>query len=573
MRRNVYLDNTIEFLRGRVYLGAYDYTPEDTEEMVFFTVEDSIFYNSFHLDFGPMNIGHLYRFAVIFHEILNDPDNASRAVVFYSSTSTRQRANSACMLCCYMILVQGWTPHQVLQPLAQVDPPFMPFRDAGYSNADFEITIQDVVYGVWRAKERGLIDLHSFNLETYERYEHVENGDLNVLTPDFIAFASPQEDSRLLNSNTVTSKSHLNQPFRSVLKFFSNNQVQLVVRLNSHLYNKKHFEDAGIQHLDMIFEDGTCPDMSIVQNFIGAAETVIKGGGKIAVHCKAGLGRTGCLIGAHLIYTHGFTANECIGFLRFMRPGMVVGPQQHWIYLHQNDFREWKYTMRLSLVPNDLIGNLYPLVSLDKYRAQKKRLKDEKRHRMYREVDESELRDLAMTPPSPKKTGRAGATNFEAAAKKLKDEKRHRMYREVDESELRDLAMTPPSPKKTGRAGATNFEAAAVPQNSPGQPRKGQNGSNTIEEITKAKGKRLDARHARVIADNNSDDDMMQQDDTGSAGSKMLNEMEKSVQYEGGDDDALLRQLLPKNKRINSGRRTASATGGIRKVSGTSKKL
>ena len=69
MRRSVYLDNTIEFLRGRVYLGAYDYTPEDTDELVFFTVEDAIFYNSFHLDFGPMNIGHLYRFAVIFHEI------------------------------------------------------------------------------------------------------------------------------------------------------------------------------------------------------------------------------------------------------------------------------------------------------------------------------------------------------------------------------------------------------------------------------------------------------------------------------------------------------------------------
>lgn len=518
------MDNTIEFLRGRVYLGAYDYSPQDTEEMVFFTVEDSIFYNSFHLDFGPMNIGHLYRFAVIFHEILNDPDNANKAVVFYSSTSTRQRANSACMLCCYMILVQGWTPHQVLQPLAQVDPPFMPFRDAGYSNADFEITIQDVVYGVWRAKERGLIDLHSFNLETYERYEHVENGDLNVVTPDFIAFASPQEDSRLITSNTSSSKSHLNQAFRSVLKFFTNSNVQLVVRLNSHLYNKRHFEDVGIQHLDMIFEDGTCPDLSIVQNFVGAAETVIKSGGKIAVHCKAGLGRTGCLIGAHLIYTHGFTANECIGFLRFMRPGMVVGPQQHWIYLHQNDFREWKYTMRLSLVSNELIGNLYPLVSLDKYRTQKKRLKDERRHRFYRDVDENELKDLAMTPPSPKKI-------------------------------------------------STNFEAAAVPQNSPGQPRKGHNGNNTIEDFQRAKAKRLGIRHAQAIADNNSDDDLMQQDDTASASSKVLNDIDKSAQYDDGDEDALLRQLLPKNKRINSGRRTASATGGVRKISGTSKKL
>lgn len=107
MGKRVYLDNTIEFLRGRVYLGAYDHTPHDTDEVVFFTVEDTLFYNRFHLDFGPMHIGHLYRFAVIFHEILNEPENAGKAVIFYSSTSTRQRANAACLLCCYMILVQA----------------------------------------------------------------------------------------------------------------------------------------------------------------------------------------------------------------------------------------------------------------------------------------------------------------------------------------------------------------------------------------------------------------------------------------------------------------------------------
>ena len=92
----------------------------------------------------------------------------------------------------------------------------------------------------------------------------------------------------------------------------------------------------------MIFDDGTCPTLPMVRKFIKLAHEIITVKGKsIAVHCKAGLGRTGCLIGAYLIYRHGFTANEVIAFMRFMRPGMVVGPQQHWLHLNQGKFREW----------------------------------------------------------------------------------------------------------------------------------------------------------------------------------------------------------------------------------------
>ena len=64
-----------------------------------------------------------------------------------------------------MILIQKWPPHLALAPLAQMDPPPMPFRDAGYSQADFTLTIQDIVYGVWRAREEGLCGLTNFDLE------------------------------------------------------------------------------------------------------------------------------------------------------------------------------------------------------------------------------------------------------------------------------------------------------------------------------------------------------------------------------------------------------------------------
>lgn len=188
----------------------------------------------------------------------------------------------------------------------------------------------------------------------YERYERVDQGDFNWLTPNFIALASPQHQpiapipttsplyATLPTNSAAVKKSDLPGPFKNVLSHFSKRNVGLVVRLNSELYSPTYFTALGINHLDMIFDDGTCPPLHMVKKFIRLAHDMITVEQKaIAVHCKAGLGRTGCLIGAYLIYRYGFTANEIIAFMRFMRPGMVVGPQQHWLHMNQGTFREW----------------------------------------------------------------------------------------------------------------------------------------------------------------------------------------------------------------------------------------
>lgn len=56
---------------------------------VYFSVDKQLLYNAFHADFGPLHIGHLYRFAVQLHEVLGDPKNEDRGVVFWSNADSR----------------------------------------------------------------------------------------------------------------------------------------------------------------------------------------------------------------------------------------------------------------------------------------------------------------------------------------------------------------------------------------------------------------------------------------------------------------------------------------------------
>ncbi|KAJ3041672.1 Dual specificity protein phosphatase cdc14a, partial [Rhizophlyctis rosea] len=300
------------------------------------------------------------------------------------------------------LVVHNLTPDEAHAPLLSISPPFLPYRDAGYGAATYHISVLECLRGLHKALTIGLLDLENIDVSSYEFYERVENGDFNWISNKFLALASPKDDppggvpmmgspgaynppntgisvvtrsgyttttangssyssmlttgltsavSSIMSRTAAGTASSAQQPtsvspysrlfpayrMDDLIRYMLEHNVRTIVRLNNKIYDRKKFGDAGIDHVEMYFPDGTTPPDGILKRFLDLCENRA---GPIAVHCKAGLGRTGTLIAAYFMKHYKFTASEVISYLRIVRPGSVVGPQQN--YLQSMQAKLWK---------------------------------------------------------------------------------------------------------------------------------------------------------------------------------------------------------------------------------------
>ncbi|XP_056646233.1 dual specificity protein phosphatase CDC14C-like isoform X2 [Diorhabda sublineata] len=322
---NLFL-NASEFIKDRLYFVTLNtlLEPKSTQRVHYFSIHKELKYDSFYRDFGPLNLAMLYHYCVKLKRKLNNVSFQNKKIVHYTRDFTdadrEKTVNAAFLIGAYSIIYLNYYPEQAYEVLSQHSTrEYLKFRDASIGEP-YTLSLLDCLKAVKKALDHGFFNFDSFDFLEYEHYEKVENGDFNWIVPKkFIAFCGPQDR---------TSYSIGDHKPETYFTYFRRHKVSTIVRLNKKAYDSNSFIQAGFDHKDLYFVDGGTPSDRILQLFIGICENAK---GAVAVHCKAGLGRTGSLIACYIMKHYKFTAEEAIAWIRICRPGSIIGHQQSWL--------------------------------------------------------------------------------------------------------------------------------------------------------------------------------------------------------------------------------------------------
>ena len=323
-------NTAVEIISNKLYWISDKTPPRNQKNSFYFCIDDELVYQPFCNDFGPLNIGMTYKFCVELEKLVKNTSTAGCKIFHYTSLSPQKRSNAALLMGAFQIIVckrsakDAWAPFSML-------PTFLEFRDAGYGSCTYKCTVLHCLKGLEKAIELSWFSYSKFNLEEYEYYEKVENGDWNWILPGkMLAFASPSNVTTDEDGMKLCTPEEYSVVFKSL-------GITAVVRLNNKTYEAERFVKNGIKHYDLFFVDGSVPDESIIKEFLAIAENEKA----LAVHCKAGLGRTGTLIGIYVMKHFNFAACDFIGWIRLCRPGSILGPQQQFLIEIESECKKW----------------------------------------------------------------------------------------------------------------------------------------------------------------------------------------------------------------------------------------
>ena len=297
------------------------------------TLSSQITYHAFCDDFGPMNLACVVDFIQMLEEKL--VDCTTTKLILCVDAGRRALTNAVFLLGSYMILRQGKASSAVAASFHWLERQMEPYRDASFSHPDFVLHLIDCWRGLEKGMQQGWVRFggshHMWGMIDVDEFRHHDNpanGSLHEVVPGkFVALKGPVDLGGDEYRDGVDGARSFSPAFYADI--FLGMDVSTVVRLDEPQYAAEVLTSRGFAHHGLEFPAGAaCPSDAVVVAFLRAVDAAP---GAVAVHCRTGRGRTGTLIALYLMRSCGFTAREAMGWLRIMRPGSVIGEQQHYL--------------------------------------------------------------------------------------------------------------------------------------------------------------------------------------------------------------------------------------------------
>ena len=113
------------------------------------------------------------------------------------------------------------------------------------------------------------------------------------------------------------------------LAWLRRNGIELLVSLTEYPIPRQWVNDAGLMVVPVPVPDMEPPTDRQLDYILDTIKKANTSGMGVAIHCAAGLGRTGTVLAAYFVL-QGLTPKEALAKVRELRPGSVETMEQEW---------------------------------------------------------------------------------------------------------------------------------------------------------------------------------------------------------------------------------------------------
>tara|TARA_B100001778_G_scaffold334904_1_gene348887 strand:- start:802 stop:1800 length:999 start_codon:yes stop_codon:yes gene_type:complete len=274
---------------------------------------------------GPVNISTIYKFCNLFDSKVKHKKLNNRNIYYYvyNDSDSVYLLNTIFLIGSYLIFNCNYNLQNLIRSLSYIfnDHPTS-YNDCVGTYGGYQSCLVDCFQALIFVKNKNYFILNNFNNTLYEYYNNYFYRDLNIFFDKMIAFRSPKNNKELYN----------------MIDIFNDKNIKTLIRLNNdNDYDINILIQNNIIIYDLYFEDCNIPSNNIIIQYLNLINEYNE---LIAIHCKAGLGRTGILICIWLIYKLDFKPEIAIAWLRINRPGSIHGFQGHFVKILTKDYLE-----------------------------------------------------------------------------------------------------------------------------------------------------------------------------------------------------------------------------------------